>query len=283
MNSDKKIFLAFILNLFFSIIEFIGGIFTNSISIISDSIHDFCDSISIGISYFLEKFSKKKANYKYTYGYLRYSVLGAFVTSMMLLVGSIIMISTSINRILNPQLIRHDEMILIAIFGVIINFFATYFTKNGKSLNQKSVNLHMLDDVLGWIIVLIGSILIKITNIIIIDSIISIVVSLFILLHVIEHLKMVLDIFLEKTPCNVSIEKIKEEILKIESVKEIYHIHVWSLDGINNFATLHIVTDISDLGNLKKQVREKFLNNNVGHVTIEIDNDEKHDDECNLK
>ena len=158
MKTDKNIFIAFILNLSFSIFELLGGLYTGSIAILTDSIHDFGDAISIGVSYFLEKKSKKKPNNKYTYGYLRYSVFGSIITTTILFVGSALVIFESIKRILNPVEINYTGMLILAIIGVIVNIIATYTTREGDSLNQKAVNLHMLEDVLGWVVVLIGSI-----------------------------------------------------------------------------------------------------------------------------
>ena len=183
MKTEKNILIAFLLNMLFSIFELIGGIFTNSVAIISDAVHDFGDSISIGISYFLEKKSKKKPDNNYTFGYTRYSILGAFITNTILIIGSVLVIINAIKRIINPVTINYDGMIIFAIFGVIVNFLAAYFTKEGDSLNQKAVNLHMLEDVLGWSVVLIGAILIKFTEINVIDSIMSIGLAIFILTH----------------------------------------------------------------------------------------------------
>ena len=145
--------------------------FTNSIAIISDAVHDLGDSLSIGISYFLEKKSKKKPDKNYTFGYTRYSVLGAIITNTILIIGSIIVIYNAIKRIINPVEINHNGMIIFAIVGALVNFIAAYMTKEGDSLNQKAVNLHMLEDVLGWIAVLIGAIIIKFTNFNLIDQI----------------------------------------------------------------------------------------------------------------
>ena len=193
MKTEKNILTAFILNISFSIFELIGGIFTNSISIISDAVHDFGDALSIGISLILEKISKKKPDEKYTYGYARYSVLGALITTIVLTIGSIFVILGGINRILNPKPINYDGMIIFAIFGVVINFLAAYFTREGNSINQKAVNLHMLEDVLGWVVVLIGSILMKFTNISLVDSIMSIGIAIFILINAFKNLKDILD------------------------------------------------------------------------------------------
>lgn len=210
MKTEKNILIAFLLNLFFSIIEIIGGIFTKSISILSDAVHDLFDSLSIGLSYILERKSKKKSDSLYTYGYKRYSVLAAFITSFLLFISSLLIIYHSVIRIFNPVEINYNGMMLIAIFGVIINSLAAYFTKDGESLNQRAVNLHMFEDVIGWGVVLIGSFLIKLTKILWIDSVISIIVSAVILLRIINHLSEVLNLFLLKTPIDIDINEIKK-------------------------------------------------------------------------
>ena len=271
MKSNKSILLAFILNLAFSIFEFIGGTFTNSVAIISDSVHDLGDSLSLGISYFLERKSKKGPNEKYTYGYIRYSVLGSIITTIILIVGSIFVIYNAYERIWNPTIINYNGMILFAIVGVIINICAVYFTRRGDSLNQKAVNLHMLEDVLGWIIVLIGAVVIKFTELVVIDPIMSILVAIYIFMHAIKNLKVALYLFLEKTPNDINIEKIKEDLLKIKNIIDVHHIHIWSIDGYNNYATMHIVSD-DDSIKVKQEVRNKLKEYKISHVTIEIEN-----------
>ncbi len=174
MKTEKNILIAFLLNISFSIFEFFGGLFTNSVAILSDAVHDMGDAISIGISYFMEKKSKKHADNKYTYGYIRYSVLGGVITTTILLVGSILVIMGAIKRLFDPVEINYSGMIIFAIFGVILNSAAAFVTKEGDSINQKAVNLHMLEDVLGWIVVLIGAIIMNFTDITILDSIMSI-------------------------------------------------------------------------------------------------------------
>lgn len=271
MKVEKNILIAFILNLGFSIFEFIGGAITNSVAIISDSIHDMGDAMSIGISYFLERKSKKKPDDKYTYGYIRYSVMGSTITTIILIIGSLFVIYNAIKRILNPVEINYDGMIGFAIVGVSINFIAAYFTKEGDSLNQKSVNLHMLEDVLGWVVVLAGAIIMRFTDIRIIDPILSILVALFIFKNAMNNFKSILDLFLEKTPNGISISELKEHLLKIEGVKDIHHIHIWSIDGYNNYATMHIVTD-EEVSKIKKSVKEELKEHGVSHTTIEIEN-----------
>ena len=271
MRTEKNILAAFILNVSFSLFELIGGIFTNSVAIISDAIHDFGDSISIGLSYFLEKKSKKKPDNQYTYGYTRYSILGATITNTILITGSILVIINAIERIINPEIINYNGMIVFALVGVIVNSFAAYFTKDGLSLNQKAVNLHILEDVLGWIVVLIGAIIIKFTKINLIDSIMSIAVALFILIHTLKSFKVIIDLFLEKTPNGIEIEKIRNHLLKIKDVIDVHHIHIWSIDGMNNYATMHIVTEINDTKELKKEIKEELKYHGINHTTIETE------------
>ena len=285
MKTEKNILIAFILNISFSIFELIGGIFTNSISIMSDAVHDCGDAISIGISLVLEKISKKKPDEKYTYGYARYSVLGALITTIVLTVGSIFVILGGINRILNPVTINYNGMIIFAIFGVVINFLAAYFTREGDSINQKAVNLHMLEDVLGWVVVLIGSILMKFTNISLVDSIMSIGIAIYILINAFKNLKDILDLFLEKTPKDISVEEIKNHLLEIKEIIDVHHIHIWSMDGVTNYSTMHIVTEDKNTIELKKKIREEMNELGISHTTIEIEdkNDNCDEKECEVK
>ena len=281
MKTEKNIFIAFILNLGFSIFEFIGGLFTNSVAILSDSIHDLGDALSIGISFFLEKKSKKNTDNKYTYGYVRYSVLGGLITTIVLILGSILVIYNAIGRIINPVQINYNGMIILAIIGIIINFIAAYYTKEGNSINQKSVNLHMLEDVLGWVIVLFGAVIMNYTDIKIIDPLMSIGVAIFILINALKNLKKVLDLFLEKTPNNIDIDELKKHLLEIKGVDDIHHIHIWSIDGYNNYATMHIVTKIGDIKNLKDEIRKKLKENNICHAILETEEELCDDIECN--
>lgn len=277
MKIEKNILIAFLLNLFFSIFELVGGIFTNSIAIISDAIHDFGDSLSIGISYFLEKKSKKNPDSKYTYGYSRYSILGAFITNTILIAGSILVIYNAIIRILNPVEIKYSGMLGLAFLGMTVNFCAAYFTHGGKSLNQKAVNLHMLEDVLGWFIVLVGAMIMKFTKIDIIDPILSIAVALFIMVFAVKSFKQILDLFLVKVPSNIRIPEIKNHLLELDGIIDVHHVHIWSLDGVNNYATMHIVVKNDNVDIIKKIVKNKMVEYGVCHTTIEFENK---DSEC---
>lgn len=273
MKTQRNILIAFFLNLAFSIFEFIGGIVTGSVAITSDAIHDIGDAASIGIAYFLEKKSKQQPDEIYTYGYARYSVVGGFITTLILVISSVAMIANAIGRIIFPTQIHYDGMILFALIGVCVNFFAAFFTRDGDSLNQKAVNLHMLEDVFGWAIVLIGAVMMRFTDFALLDPIISLGVSVFILINAIHNLKVVLSLFLEKAPCNVA--EIKEHITEIPGVLDVHHIHIWSLDGVNHSATMHIVTDC-DPQKVKDSIRNALRHHNIVHATLELETESEH-------
>lgn len=276
MKSQKRILTAFVLNLIFAVFEFIGGALTGSVAIISDSVHDLGDSVSIGISYILEEKSKKEPDDKYTFGYGRYSVLGSLIMTVILIVGSIFVIIHACDRIIHPVEIDYNGMILFAVFGVGVNLVAAIATRGEGSLNQKSVSLHMFEDVLGWGVVFLGAILMKFTDITYIDPIMSIGVAIFLLVHAFKHFKEICDIFFEKTPQGINISELKNHLKKIEGVIDVHHFHIRSLDGVNHIATLHIVTS-SDSATIKKAVKEELLEHGISHTTVEI---ETPDEEC---
>lgn len=271
MKSHNKILIAFILNLLFSLFEFFGGIFTGSIAVISDSVHDFGDAASIGISFFLEKKSKKGADKRYTYGYALYSVLGALITGTILVAGGIVVIFRAIGRIITPCEINYDGMMILAVVGAVINLAAAYFTHGGHSLNQRTVSLHMLEDVLGWLAVLISAVIIKLTGFVLLDPIISICVSLFIIINAVRLLNESLEIFLVKAPKHIDIDTLAEEIQKASGVLEVHHLHLWQLDSEKSLATMHVVTDGRNDKEVKHKVHHICEHFGIFHSTLEIE------------
>lgn len=279
MKTQRNIFIAFTLNLLFSCLEFFGGIFTVSTAILSDALHDLGDALSIGIAYFLEKKSKKKPDKKYSYGYARFSVIGSAITTLILIIGSFIVIYNAIYKIINPSLIKEESMIIFAIVGVIVNFIAVKFTHEKGSLNQKAVNLHMLEDMLGWIVVLIGAIVIKFTGFVIIDPIMSLLIAIFILINAIKNIKCVLDIFLEKVPDEIDIEHLTHHLTHLNGVLDVHHVHIWSMDGTNHYATMHVVC-IDHTPDLKAKIKQELAEHGIVHSTLEFENQ---NEECNQK
>lgn len=275
MKTEKNIFIAFLLNLFFSIFEFVGGALTGSVAIISDAVHDIGDALSIGLSYFLEKKSTKEPDEIYTYGYKRFSVMGSLITTVVLLIGSVAVVYNAIMRMFNPVEIDYGGMILFAVIGVVVNYFATVLTKDGHSLNEKAVNLHMLEDVMGWVVVLVGAVVMHFTDFAIIDPIMSIGVAVFIFIHAVKNLKMIENLFLEKMPSNIKMQEIEDSLCEIDGVLGVHHIHIWSIDGFNNYATMHIVFD-GESGKTKEKIRNKLKEFNIVHVTLELENQGEH-------
>lgn len=274
MKSDKNILVAFLLNLGFSIFEFVGGALTGSVAILSDALHDIGDAASIGAAYFLERKSKRQPDETYTYGYARYSVIGGMITTLILLVGSLLVIYNAVMRIIHPVEIHYNGMIVMAVFGAAVNLGAAWFTRSGDSLNQKAVNLHMLEDVLGWIVVLLGAVIMRFTDISVIDPIMSIGVAIFILINAVKNLGEVLQVILVKTPEGVNVREIREHVMEIPGVRDVHHIHIWSMDGHNHYATMHIVAD-GDSPVIKHRVREELQEHGIGHVTLELESPEE--------
>lgn len=272
MKTEKNILIAFLLNLGFSVFEFFGGLFTGSVAILSDAVHDLGDALGIGVSWFLERKSKRAADNTYTYGYARFSVLGSVFTCGILLLGSVGVVVSAVGRLMNPVPIHYDGMILFAIVGVAVNLAAAFVTREGNSLNQKAVNLHMLEDVLTWVVVLAGAVVMRFTDLTVIDPLVSIGVAVYIFVHAIGHLQEAVDIFLEKVPAGFSVEEIRERVEAIEDVVNAHHIHIRSIDGYTHAASLHVVADGNPAA-AKAAVREALGEMGIAHVTVEVEHE----------
>lgn len=268
MKTEKNILIAFLLNLGFSVFEFFGGLLTGSVAILSDAVHDLGDALGIGVSWFLERKSKRPSDATYTYGYARFSVLGSVFTCGILLLGSVGVIVSAIGRLMHPVPIRYDGMILFAVVGVAVNLAAAFVTRKGDSLNQKAVNLHMLEDVLTWVVVLIGAVVMRVTDWTILDPLVSIGVAVYIFVHAIGHLREAADIFLEKVPTGYAVEDIKARVESIEGVIDAHHIHVRSIDGYTHAATLHVISERTDAIAAVTAVLGEM---GIPHVTVQVE------------
>ncbi len=275
MEEKENIKIAFFLNLGFSLFEIIGGLLTNSVAIFSDALHDFADSFAIAISYFLENISTKKSDKKYTYGYKRFSILGAVINSFILIIGALIVIFNSLLRIFNPVKLNLTSMFIFSIFGIAINGYATYKTSKNIDLNEKTVNLHMLEDVLGWIAVLFGTFLIKITNWNQLDTVLAMGIALFIGYKAIKNLLDAIDVMLEKTPAFIDIDLLTSELKNIKFVLDVHHVHTWSIDGEKILITMHVLVDKNltkkNFENLKNEIKVYLKKKGIEHSTIEIE------------
>ncbi|HET7361029.1 MAG TPA: cation diffusion facilitator family transporter [Salinimicrobium sp.] len=276
-SGGKNLRTAFFLNLGFTIFEFIGGFYVNSVAIVSDAVHDLGDSLSLGVSWYLQKKSNKESNSKFSFGYKRFSLLGALINSLVLIAGSVYVISEAVGRILKPEHSNATGMIIFAIVGVAVNGFAAYKLSHGKSMNEKVVSWHLLEDVLGWVAVLIVAIVLKFKDIHYLDPALSLLITAYILWNVLKRLKDTLFIFLQGVPEDIDVEEIKTEILAIKKVASMHHLHVWSLEGDNNVFTAHIKLEnihrFQELLEVKKQVKEILKKYKFHHYTIETELD----------
>ncbi|MEQ9166578.1 MAG: cation diffusion facilitator family transporter [Fulvivirga sp.] len=274
-HGTGNIKVAFFLNLAFTIIEVIGGLLTNSMAILSDALHDFGDSISLGLSWYFQKVSQKHKDKKYSYGYKRFSLIGALVNSIILFIGSIFILTETIPRIYNPQTPDALGMIWLAILGVVINGAAVFRLKKGESINEKVVSLHLLEDVLGWVAVLIGAIVMYFYDLPIIDPILSLGIACFILFNVFKNLKSVFKIIMQGVPNDTNQKKIRAFLEGLYGVENIHDLHIWTMDGQYNVLTVHIVTEqnlqMEALIPLKQKVHEELKTYGINHATLEFE------------
>ena len=277
-TSENRLRTAFFLNFGFSILEIFGGLFTNSIALLSDAIHDIGDSLSLGLSWFLNEKSKKKPDSKYTFGYARYSLLGGLVSALVLIAGAVYLIIEAIPRIINPEEINVPWLIGFAVVGIIINGIAAFKTAKGHSINEKMVSLHLFEDVAGWVVLLISAIIMFFWDIPILDPILSILFTLYILTHVYKNIKAIFEIFLEKAPKGINIDAIASQLKLNPNIKEIHHVHTWSLEGNLILMTLHVVIN-SELDKNQVVEEQKWIHHalhdfGIHHATIEIECDD---------
>ena len=278
----KNIKVAFFLNLFFTLLEIAGGFFTNSMAILSDAVHDLGDSLSLGLAWYFQKVSNKGSDSSYSYGYKRFSLLGAIINSIVLVVGSIFILTAAIPRIFHPEKTQAAGMSFLAIVGVLINGIAFLRLKRGSSINEKVVSLHFLEDVLGWVSILIGSVIMYFFNAPFIDPILSVGIAFFVLSNVYKNIRQTLHIILQGIPDNVDIEEISQQLQEFKGVEDIHDLHVWSVDGNYNILTVHVVLnkllEKDKITELKGRIRNSLKQKGIQHATIEFESKDEHCD-----
>jgi cobalt-zinc-cadmium efflux system protein len=276
-HSSRNLKTAFFLNLFFTVFELFGGLYTNSIAIISDAIHDLGDSLSLGLAWFLDVKSKKPKSKTFSFGYRRFSLLGALINSIVLITGSVFMINAAVGRLLEPQASDSKGMFFFAIVGVAVNGYAAWKTSSGKTLNEKVITWHLLEDVLGWVAIMVVSIILFFTENMYLDPTLSLLITIFILWNVLKRLKETLYIFLQGNPEDINKDEIEKEILQIPHVQSLHHTHIWSLDGEHHVFTTHVklgpIENIEGLCKVKNQIKTIVQKYPFEHYTIETEPD----------
>ncbi len=276
-SARKNIVTAFFLNLSFAVVELIGGVLTNSVAILSDAVHDFGDSLSLGVAWYLQKISEKKGDSRFSYGYKRFSLLGSIFISTVLLTGSFFIINESIKRLRSPQEAYAPGMLLLSVLGIIVNGAAVLRLKKGKSHNEKAVMIHMMEDVLGWAAVFVASILMIFFDVPFMDPLLSLIITGWVLFNVIKNLKSTFSIMLQQVPSEIDMKLFIERVNKEKLISSVHDVHLWTLDGESHILTLHVVIgDNSSKGEMlvvKETLRRIAAEFGIEHVTVEIEFD----------
>ena len=275
MKTKCAVWLAFFLNLSFAIVEFIaGGIFGSS-AVLADSVHDFGDAIAIGISAFLETISNREEDSRYTLGYKRFSLLGALVTAVILMTGSVMVILENITKLFNPQPVNDEGILWLGIIAVTINVLASLVVRKGKTKNESILSLHFLEDTLGWIAVILMALILRFTDWYILDPLLSLVISFYILSKAIPRFWSTLKIFLDAVPEGVNIQKIETDLAELEHVASINQLNLWTMDGLEKNAIVHVCLEhVKHMEVCKESIRDLLKERGFQNVTIEVDSDQ---------
>lgn len=272
---------AFWLNTAFAILEIIGGFYTNSVAILSDAVHDLGDSLSLGLAYYFHRKSKQQRDSNFSYGYRRFSLLGAFINSVVLIVSSIFILREATLRLFDPESSDAKGMVILAIIGIAVNGAALLRLRKGKSVNEKVISLHFIEDVLGWSAVLIGSVVMIFVDVPILDPILSILICLYILFNVYKNLRTTFRILLQGSPEGFNEGEIRKKVMSVPGVIDMHDLYFWTMDGQYNVMTLHVVvgTDktLSEVDKIKNEVKHCLIHLDVQHTTVEI---ESQDNAC---
>lgn len=267
---------AFFINLGFAVIELIGGAMTNSLAITSDAIHDLGDAFAIGIAWILEHKSKRGHDKAFSYGYRRFSVMASLITGVILFAGSCFIMVRAIPRLFQPEQLEINGMIGFAVLGVCVNGFAAYRMSKGVSLSERMILLHLLEDVLGWVVILIGSIVMHFISLPILDPIMALAVAIWVLWNAFSNLKETMQVFLQATPSNIDMGQIEKTLKEFERVRDVHHTHLWSMDGVHHILTTHVIvsesSSILEIHQLKTQIKKRLSElYHVQEATIEIE------------
>ena len=274
MKAKYTVWVAFFLNLSYAIVEFIaGGIFGSS-AVLADSVHDLGDAIAIGISALLETISNREEDRHYTLGYKRFSLLGALVTAVILITGSILVILENIAKIFHPQSVNDEGIFWLGIIAITINVLASLVIRKGQTKNESILSLHFLEDTLGWVAVILMAIVLRFTDWYILDPLLSLVISFFILSKALPRFWSTLKIFLDAVPEGVDIQKIKTDLAELDHVASINQLNLWTMDGLEKNAIVHVcLKEMEHMETCKESIRIFLKDCGFQNITIEVDVD----------
>ena len=274
MTTKCAVWLAFFLNLSYAIVEFIAGRVFGSSAVLADSVHDLGDAIAIGVSAVLETISNREEDSQYTLGYKRFSLLGALITAVILMKGSVLVILENITKIFHPQPVNDEGILWLGIIAVTINVLASLVVRKGKTKNEFILSLHFLEDTLGWIAVILMAIILRFTDWYILDPLLSLVISFFILSKAIPRFWSTLKIFLDAVPEGVDIEQVKKDLEQLDHVASVNQLNLWTMDGLEKNAIVHVcLKEIGQMENCKESIRNLLKDCGFQNITIEVDAD----------
>lgn len=267
--------LAFLLNLAFTGVEIAGGIWTNSIAILSDALHDAGDCLSLGLAWYLHRLSERSASARFTYGYRRFSTLGALITGLVLAIGLGFVGWQAIQRLQSPQAVHAPGMMLLAVAGVAFNGLAAWKLRHGHSLNEKVASWHLLEDTLGWTAVLIGAGIMSVWDVPIVDPLLSLAISVFVLWNVFRNLRTVMLVFLQSAPPGFDASALQTQFAKIPKVLGTHHMQTWTLDGVQHVFSTHLMmergTSRMEIIEAKRKVHALLREQQFQHITVEVE------------
>jgi len=274
MSSKRAVWLSFFLNLSYAIVEFIaGGVFGSS-AVLADSVHDLGDAVAIGVSAVLETISNREEDSQYTLGYKRFSLLGALITAVILMTGSVFVILENTTKLFNPQPVNDEGILWLGIIAVTINVLASLVVRKGKTKNESILSLHFLEDTLGWVAVILMAIILRFTDWYILDPLLSLVISFFILSKAIPRFWSTLKIFLDAVPEGVDIEQVRSDLEQLEYVASVNQLNLWTMDGLEKNAIVHVCLEqVKHMEVCKESIRDLLKERGFQNVTIEVDAD----------
>lgn len=271
----RNVFIAFLLNLVFSIIELIFGLLFKSSAILADAVHDFGDALAIGLSFVTERMSDKRADQNFSLGYKRFSLLGAMITSSILILGSVFLIVENFPKLFHPEVVNKEGMLILGVIAIIINVLASLVVHKGKTVNEAILILHFLEDILGWLAVILVSIVLRFTDWYFLDPLLSLVISAFILSKAVPKFWDNGKLFLNATPKELDFISLEAELLDLEGVENLNQLNVWTSDGLNHQAVVHIckTSHLTDQA-VKEQIYTCLSSHHIQLLALEIDQDQ---------
>jgi len=274
-SSERRISTAFFLNLAFTLIEIAGGIWTNSMAVLSDALHDLGDSVALGLTWHFARVSKQRGDETFTFGYRRFSLLGALVMSIVLFAGGVVVLFRAIPRIFAPETTNAPGMFALAVVGILVNGIAALRMRGGRSVGERIVTWHFVEDVLGWVAVLVASVVMWFRDVPILDPVLSIGITVYVLWNVGVRLKETLSILLQAVPTDVDLERVEETIRRTPGVCDVHHTHIWTQDGEHHVLTAHVVVENADsydaVSAIRSSIKSDLRGLGIQHATIEVE------------